>query len=174
MSSRSRGAIFARVLQKPRPSFEKEGAGNAGCTLHPRSRVREWQSKVHTSIQVQRKHSGIPRAMALRLIPRSPRRRIRSCHRRLRIEVLPARLSRQFLRKLGISNGCQDHTASPYASAPSSCTPFIAHEVHLALRPLARLTLSRPPHPGPNVRDDRETPLLWARDGLFLALIWGF
>jgi hypothetical protein len=26
-------------------------------------------------------------------------------------------------------------------------------------------TLSRPPHPAPNVRDDREAPLLWARDG---------
>jgi hypothetical protein len=24
---------------------------------------------------------------------------------------------------------------------------------------------SRPPHPAPNVRDDRETPLLWRRDG---------
>jgi len=23
---------------------------------------------------------------------------------------------------------------------------------------------SRPPHPAPNVRDDRETPLLWARN----------
>src|SRR4051794_5770452 len=29
-----------------------------------------------------------------------------------------------------------------------------------ALRSLARPTLSRPPHPPPNVRDDRETPLL--------------
>jgi len=29
----------------------------------------------------------------------------------------------------------------------------------------ARLTLPRPPHPAPNVRDDREAPLLWARDG---------
>src|SRR5258707_2121297 len=28
----------------------------------------------------------------------------------------------------------------------------------------ARLTLPRPPHPAPNVRDDREAPLLWARD----------
>ena len=33
--------------------------------------------KAHTSIQVQRKHSGIPHAMALRLMPRSSRRRIR-------------------------------------------------------------------------------------------------
>jgi hypothetical protein len=33
--------------------------------------------KAHTSIQVQRRHSGIPCAMALRLMARSPRRRIR-------------------------------------------------------------------------------------------------
>jgi hypothetical protein len=33
-------------------------------------------SNAHTSIQVQRKHSGLPRAMVLRLMPCSPRRRI--------------------------------------------------------------------------------------------------
>jgi hypothetical protein len=33
--------------------------------------------RTHTSIQVQPEHSGIPCAMALRLMPRSPRRRIR-------------------------------------------------------------------------------------------------
>jgi hypothetical protein len=31
-----------------------------------------------------------------------------------------------------------------------------------AARPAA---LSRPSHPAPNVRDDRDTPLLWERDG---------
>ena len=35
------------------------------------------QRKAHTSIQVQRRQSGIPCAMALRLMPCSPRRRIR-------------------------------------------------------------------------------------------------
>ena len=54
-----------------------EGAGNAGCTLHPRSRVQKCARNAHTSIQVQSEHSGIPCAMALRLMPRSPRRRIR-------------------------------------------------------------------------------------------------
>ena len=33
--------------------------------------------ETHASIQVQRRHSGIPRAMVLRLMPCSPRRRIR-------------------------------------------------------------------------------------------------
>src|SRR5712671_3098901 len=52
---------------------KKEGAGKTGCALHPRSRVQYVQKNAHTSIQVQRKHSGLPCAMALRLISRSPR-----------------------------------------------------------------------------------------------------
>jgi hypothetical protein len=35
----------------------------------------------------------------------------------------------------------------------------------------SRLTPSRPPHPMPNVRDDRETPLLWAGTGRISELI---
>jgi hypothetical protein len=46
----------------------KEGAGNAGCLLHPRSRVQLRTKNAHTSIQEQPEHSGIPCAMALRLI----------------------------------------------------------------------------------------------------------
>ena len=56
--------------------LQEEGAGNAGCALHPRSRVQNAQRKAHTSIQVQRRQSGIPCAMVLRLMPCSPRRRI--------------------------------------------------------------------------------------------------
>ena len=41
------------------------------------SRANMHKQKAHTSIQVQRKQSGIPCAMALRLMPCSPRRRIR-------------------------------------------------------------------------------------------------
>jgi hypothetical protein len=65
---------------------EQEGAGNAECALHPRSRVQVAQRNAHTSIQVQRRQSGIPCAMALRLIPRSPRRANSSCHRRCRLD----------------------------------------------------------------------------------------
>ena len=56
---------------------KREGAGNAGCLLHPRSRVQDALRNAHTSIQVQTEHPGVPCAMALRLMPRSPRRRIR-------------------------------------------------------------------------------------------------
>ena len=55
---------------RPRKS---EGAGKTGCALHPRSRVQLRTAKAHTSIQVQRKHSGLPCAVALRLTSCSPR-----------------------------------------------------------------------------------------------------
>jgi hypothetical protein len=74
----------ARVMQERCPSKE-EGTGNAGCALHPRSRVQIVQKKAHTSIQVQRRQSDIPCAMALRLTSRSPRRIGLCCLRRLRI-----------------------------------------------------------------------------------------
>src|SRR5258705_9618158 len=49
-----------------------EGAGKTGCALHPRSRVQLRTENAHTSIQVQRKHSGLPCAVALRLTSCSP------------------------------------------------------------------------------------------------------
>ncbi|SIO57080.1 hypothetical protein SAMN05443247_08441 [Bradyrhizobium erythrophlei] len=39
---------------------KEEGAGNAGCLLHPRSRVQSAQRKTHTSIQVQRRNPAFP------------------------------------------------------------------------------------------------------------------
>jgi len=46
------------------------------------------------------------------------------------------------------ASGYQDATTSP-----SAFVPFVVPEP------------KRPPHPAPNVRDDRETPLMWGRDG---------
>jgi hypothetical protein len=74
MPSRSRGAM--------RPSFDRvhprkrEGAGNAGCALHPRSRAQRRVDCAHEHTG-SAEASGIPCVMALRLMPRSPRRRIR-------------------------------------------------------------------------------------------------
>jgi hypothetical protein len=104
------------------PSFAQtfslvEGAGNAGCALHPRSRVQDAQRNAHTSIQVQRKHSGIPRAMALRLMPCSPRRRIRLVTVAAGLTAVPIRSDRFRHRQLGTSNGCRDHTVLPYAES---------------------------------------------------------
>jgi len=167
-------ARFARALQIHSPK-EEEGAGNAGCLLHPRSRVQCAQGSAHTSIQVQPGHSGIPCAMALRLMPCSPRRRIRLASV---IGELTA-----FARPVGLRNASANLTPATGARTTrfcrtrlrrSSAAPPIAHE--LKARPaidLAQPALPRPPHSEPNVRDDRDTPLLWAGTGGVIALIWG-
>src|SRR4051794_18241920 len=70
--------VFA-ISRRDAPEFckstrpKREGAGKTGCALHPRSRAQDAQAKTHTSIQVQRRASGLPCAMVLRLIARSPR-----------------------------------------------------------------------------------------------------
>src|SRR4029434_1396536 len=69
---------FSRLVFRPSssisfPSSKTEGAGNARCTLHPRSRVPKncaFGAHEHTG---ERKHSDIPCAMALRLTSCSPR-----------------------------------------------------------------------------------------------------
>jgi len=67
-SLRSRGALRPSFCQKFLTHLKTEGAGKTGCALHPRSRVQVAQKNAHTSIQVQRRASGLPCAMALRLI----------------------------------------------------------------------------------------------------------
>jgi hypothetical protein len=59
---------------------------------------------------------GIPCAMALQLMARSPRRRIRLVTVIGELAILQARLGLQILRRLDTSNGCQDHTLLPYAA----------------------------------------------------------
>jgi hypothetical protein len=53
------------------------------------------------------------------------------------------------------ASGRQDHTTSPSASASFVNAPP-----------------KRPPHPAPNVRDDRDTPLLWDGMARVLRVIW--
>jgi hypothetical protein len=64
---RDLAAHSARVLLLTSHPLKSEGAGKAGCALHPRSRVQMHTAKTHTSIQVQRRTSGLPCAMVLRL-----------------------------------------------------------------------------------------------------------
>jgi hypothetical protein len=59
----------------------------------------------------------------------------------------PSPLRSLLLKNLTPASGRQDHTTSPSAR-----------------NVIRRLTLLRPPHPAPNVRDDREAPLLSRRD----------
>ena len=185
---RSRGMFRPRFSKTTSPQ-NQEGAGNAGCLLHPRSRVQKCAQKAHTSIQVQSEQSGIPCAMVLRLIPRSPRRRIRlvtvagglmvsrarSGFAKTSADLTPAtgarttRLCRPhpvFANRLRRAFEQAAEVLSKARTAPSSGARSSLMS-KLTLRKHLRPALPRPPPPAPYVRDDRDTPLLWARDGEF-------
>ena len=102
----------------------QEGAGKTGCALHPRSRVPIAQKKAHTSIQVQRKHSGLPCAMALRLTSCSPRR----------TALLPPSSPRSLLlENLTPAPRRQNHTTSPYVQGAYVLRAF-SRPPHLTAR----------------------------------------
>jgi hypothetical protein len=85
------------------------------------------------------------------------------------------RLGSQDLRRLDTSNGCQDHTASPYATFAVRLARFLfAHGPKPALRSVHAPALPRPPHSVPNVRDDRDTSLLAGRNGGACSADLGF
>ena len=117
----------------------REGAGNAGCALHPRSRVLQncaIGAHEHTG---ERKHSDIPRAMALRLT---------SCSSRwseLVVTVAPEKRASQelFASIRGARTTRLDRTQQNHSP--------LKHCVHRI--------------PRPTCRDDGDTPLWWVRDG---------
>ena len=91
-----------------------------------------------------------PCAMALRLMPCSPRRRIRLVTVAAGLMADRSGWIEFAHRQLGTSNGCRDHTVLPYAtSAVRPARPVLAHGVEPALRSPCAPTLSRPPHPLP-------------------------
>jgi hypothetical protein len=103
------------------------GSGECRVRAAPAVSRAKLCKEAHTSIQVQRKHSGIPHAMALRLMARSPRRRIRlvTVAGGLRCNEIPVGLAH--LRRLDTSNGCRNHTLLPYASTPFVCMLVTTH-----------------------------------------------
>jgi hypothetical protein len=82
--------------------------------------VQDALKNAHTSIQVQPKQPGIPCAMVLRLMPRSPWRRIPLASIASELTARIARLSFANLRRLDASHGRQDHTVLPYAASPAT------------------------------------------------------
>jgi len=172
-------AISRHDLPELWPWFSpREGAGNAGCTLHPRSRVQWVKGSAH-------EHTGSAEALRHSLrngftaYTCSPRRRIPFCHRRQRIEICLSPVGPTHLRWLDISHGCQNHTTSPYA-APSPAPPTGEMPTEVLAKALKRrssaqtLDRSRENPPcnhdrarrrcvhriQPRVRDDRDTPLI--------------
>jgi hypothetical protein len=119
--------------------------------------------------------SGIPCVMALRLMPCSSRRRIRL------VTVVggfaatrPGRV-RDGHRRLGTSNGCQNHTVLPYAkNVVRPARPPTAHEVQPALRPHLRADAVASTTSRPAFVTTRDRPS--CRNGMAAdrPLIWGF
>jgi hypothetical protein len=143
-----------------------------GAGWHPRSRVQDALKNAHTSIQVQPEQPGIPCAMVLRLMPRSPWRRIPLASIAGELAARIARLGFANLRRLDTSHGCQDHTVLPYANAPLVWRAGIAHGKTRPAIPDRAPGAVASIAARPNVRDDRDTPLLRAGMAGFLEVIW--
>src|SRR5450631_2915010 len=158
--STPRGAMRPRFAFIFRP---QEGVGNAGCPLHPRSRVHfvlVERTRVTTSTP---ESPGIPaRNGFTAYFALSPVTGL-FCHRRLRTNVLsaPGRADTTSAN-LTPASGRQDHTTSPYAgniSRPRAVDRSQAH--HPPCNPVARKTLPRPPHPHPASVTIAIRPLWW-------------
>jgi hypothetical protein len=124
--------------------LKTRGRREAGCTLHPRSRAQLRVAKTHTSIQVQRRHSGFPCAVGYGLYRALPGERA---------FLSPSPLRGLLLKSLTPASRRQDHTASP--SAPLA---FVSRKLRVHRIP-------------PRVRDDRDPPLSSGETGGVMPLI---
>ena len=141
MTARNTSALAARGARGLRELSRLErGRGECRMRAAPAVSRAMLLGKTHTSIQVQRRRSDIPCAMVLRLITRSPRRRIRLVTVIGELTASPHPVGPTCLRQLDTSNGCRNHTTSPYASAPFVCTPFDRSRVWLNPKPALQFT----------------------------------
>src|SRR5260370_8054091 len=106
-------------------------------------------------------------------MPRSPRRRIRLATVAGELTTCPPPVGPTGLRRLDTSNGCQDHTVLPSASAPVVLRARSPLTAKAALRHQSRPTLPRPPHPAPRPSRSRYAPRV-ARDGVTSTSVWHF
>ena len=131
-------ACFARAFQIRSPLSQNRGRRECRVRAAPAVSCAKVRKKVHTSIQ----GSGNT--------PTSPAQWLYGLYRALPGEraLLPPSLA-NCSASLTPASRRQDHTTSPYALVHSSA--------------LARLNKSVHRIPDPTQRDDRETPLGWAR-----------
>ena len=81
--------------------------------------------------------------------------------------AFPARmvLTVSFVLSPVIGLSCHCHLAETSAKLDASVEASGPHDFAVRDCTVRRSRNPRPSHPAPNVRDDRDTPLLWARDG---------
>ena len=132
----ARDTCLGRVLAAVCPSFAirwpSPKRGRRECRVRAAPAVSCAKMRIgaheHTGAAVNTPTS--PAQWLYGLLRALPGERILVCHRH----------RRDTSRKLGTSNGCQDHTTSPYASVQSSTEQ------------------KRPSHPIPTLRDDGQRP----------------
>src|SRR3989441_6452274 len=128
--SPSRDVIRPRLASSFGP-LRLEGAGKTGCLLHPRSRVRFAQTKLHTSIQGSGNTPAFPAQWLYGLLRALPGERL-FCLRRPREASL--------LLDLAPAPRRPNHMTSPYASGAYVYRALSVHRI------------------SPRVRDVRERP----------------
>src|SRR3979490_1899672 len=137
--SRKRSFAFSRrnspEFCSSLPPSEIRGRRERRMHAAPAVSCAKVHKKTHTSIQVQRRQSGIPCAMVYGLFRALP-------GDRAFLPPSPALLS----ANLTPASGCQDHTTLPSASGA-----FVKGAIHVHRIP-------------PHVCDDHETPLMLRRD----------
>ena len=149
MRSCSRGAMRPRFASAS-PSFRTEGAGKAGCRLHPRScaqKAHEWTTGSTGSLRLSL------REWFTAYFVLSPVTGL-SCHRRLRMtDASRTRSGEMHLaQSLTPASGRQDHTTSPSATisakglaGPRAARRVLAKTVSSAVRPRAGRSLTGRP-----------------------------
>jgi hypothetical protein len=164
MRPHSRGTVCPRVASRLPSQENKEGAGNAGCSLHPWPRVQ--QKARGLGPQVQPEHSSIPCADGFNAYSVLSPATNSSCHRRQRIRAYrEARLGRYASADLAPATGVRTTRLRVRKKRRSSCaSDHHSRQSRPVLIP-TRAPLSRPPHSEPNARDDRDTPLFAGRNG---------
>src|SRR5229473_5878377 len=111
--------------------------------------------------------------MVLRLIPCSPRRANSCCHRHWRIKGSSNPVELDFASaSLAPATGVRTTRLCRPLKRRSSCTPQIAHEVHLALRLPLRAWRSRVHRIPSRVRDDARSAPLWDGTARDIEVIW--
>jgi len=127
------------------------GRGECRVPSAPAASCAHGVVKMHTSIHSGRtgNHPASPHAMVLTAYAVLSPATNSSCHRRRRITTCPHPVGPTGLRRLDTSNGCQDHTVLPSASAPVVLRARSPLTAKAALRHQSRPTLPRPPHPAP-------------------------
>jgi hypothetical protein len=166
-----RGATRPSFCKKPSP---KEGVGNAGRTMHPRSRVHLVVVKGTRVTTSTPKSPGIPARNGFNgllrtlpgdraLLPPSP------CGLKVLSDPVEPNEPPQDLTP---ASRRQDHTTSP--SASSAVVLHAANRSRRAIRPAlaSHAQHCRVHRISSRVRDDRDTPLVWDETAAVIEVIW--